>query len=345
MARSWVLLFAMASRGFAAGSVALPFENGFEESPSFSAWTTLANSGSNSILQSQTQAFSGTHSLEARYSGSTANPAAAPVVDFASTTSIFVRFWLFIPAGSASQMKDNDYIRLVRLANATTAMAGGGDSAVRLWLNASKSTGLWLDLDYNNVGNRVTAIGSAQTTRVSEGRWFPIAISYEPAVPRAQLFIDDLVVPKAVSTAADMPLHAFQTFWLGIANSASTAGQLSFFFDNVTLAKTSVPVTNQDAGPSDASVGDAGMNDAGVDGGVADGGSPDANATGSVDSGAPINPSDGLNDAGASVTPVDDNKRITPVDLTVGCQCQNSESALAGLLMLWLLTRKRHPAR
>jgi hypothetical protein len=345
-------LFAVASAVLCAGPVTLPFRDGFESTPSFSAWTGAQVDGANAMARSDTERFEGNFSLLATYAGNSNFAAASPTIDFNSTNAVFVRFWLYVPTGTAASMAAGTYISL---ADGPTNGVADTDSKVRLWLNKASNGALFIDLDYDNSKKGSTLVGDATKTPVAEGRWLVVGFSYEAARATARVFIDDLVTPKATSTSTDKPAHALQTLWLGIANSATSNARVQLYFDDISVSVNAFPST-PDAGVADSGVFDAGSADAGQP--APDAGSPGVDSgTEEPDSGPsetdagtqPIDetePGAPINDAGTVEVPNGfDEPPFAPLKLRVGCQCQDTPGLLLALLAAAVLRVSRRGSR
>src|SRR5687767_7209046 len=113
---AWLSL--AAGEAWAAGTVTLPFFDGFDSG--LSPWSLVRVSGANSVTTSVRAAASGSQGLETRFAGNPSYEEAAPVLNFAAVSSIFVRFKLFLPVGTNASLQPGDFLRLVRIADGET---------------------------------------------------------------------------------------------------------------------------------------------------------------------------------------------------------------------------------
>jgi len=226
----------------AAPAAPLPFTDGFEPPSGFPAWTTTRLNGANTLVQSSGQAWGATQSLQFTYAGSAASARAAAIVDFdAAATTVFVRFWLYVPPGTTSNMGSNSTMRIVRLGDAATGAAGnGGNAKVNLLVNADNtSSKLFLTLQYEDSTATMRVLGSSLSTVLTEGTWHFVELGYQPAANRARIFIDDPLQPKIDANPPPFALgtHNLLTCWVGLADAADAqSSPISLAIDDVRIA-------------------------------------------------------------------------------------------------------------
>lgn len=222
----------------------LPFANGFEPPTGFPGWTTTRTNGANTLVQSGAQAWDGTQSLRFTYAGNAGSTRAAAIVDFDSAaTTVFVRFWLHVPAGTSAAMAPGSSIRIVKLGDQVTGPAGtGGNPKVNLLVTADASARVYLSLQYEDTGSTMRLLGSNVSTVLTESTWHYVEIGYQPgAANRARIFIDDPILPKVDANPPVFPLgsHSLLTCWVGLADAADAqASPISLFLDDVRISTT-----------------------------------------------------------------------------------------------------------
>jgi len=243
--RSWSAAAAMAAGllSTVALAVPLPFSDGFETPTAFSAWTTTRINGSNTLVQSTNQAWDATQSLRFTYAGTSGSAQAAAIADFgAATSTVFVRFWLYVPTGTAAAMNPSSSMRIVKLGDAATGAAGtGGVAKVNLLASTDGAGKLFLNLQYEDSGAALRLLGSNSSTVLTEATWHYVEIGYEPGANRARIFIDDPLLPKVDANPPVFALgtHSLLTCWVGLADFADAQpSPVSLFIDNVRISTT-----------------------------------------------------------------------------------------------------------
>ncbi|HVE86255.1 MAG TPA: PKD domain-containing protein [Myxococcales bacterium] len=227
----------------AAPAKPLPFTDGFEPPSGFPAWTATRINGANSLVQSANQAWGSTQSLRFTYAGSAASAQAAAVVDFdAAVSTVFVRFWLYVPAGTSTNMAPNSSMRIVKLGDQATGAAGtGGNAKVNLLVTTDLSAKMYLSLQYEDTVATMRPLGSNLSTVLTEATWHYVEIGYQPGVNRARIFIDDPVQPKVDANPPVFALgtHNLLTCWVGLADMADAqVSPLSLAIDDVRISTT-----------------------------------------------------------------------------------------------------------
>lgn len=225
----------------AALAAPLPFADGFEPPAGFPAWTATRTNGTNTLVQSSSQAWGATQSLRFTYAGNAANAQAAAVVDFdAAVSTVFVRFWLYVPAGTSANMAANSSMRIVKLGDAATGTAGtGGNAKVNLRVTTDPFNTLYLSLQYEDTSAALQLLGSNSSTVLTEATWHYVEVGYQPGVNRARIFIDDPLQPKVDANPPVFPLgtHNLLTCWVGLADAADAqSSPISLAMDDVRIA-------------------------------------------------------------------------------------------------------------
>ncbi len=323
-------------------AVPLPFSDGFESNQAVcAAWTQAFVDGANSISAVTSPVHSGLRSARAFYAGATNTAAAACVIDFAPVSRLFARFWVFFPPGTSNALAKGDSIRIARISDVTTAMSPTGNSKLRLEALKGDATSVWLGLNYVNAAGGTSVIGESAATAVKENAWHLVLLTYEPALPSVQIFIDDERVPKASAKTNNLPAFNLQTFWLGIANLANTNRQVTFYVDDADVSGAPLAPLATDAGGG--AVPDAGGTQPADAGNEVDAGKRPSNSDASVVD-SEVSPEDGsVNplDAGAPLVP---DAVLDPREFDVGCGCGSAPLFSAAVLLMALrrvrLTRR-----
>ena len=109
-------LFAIMLLATSVEGATLPFYDGFEPAElNFSNWSGILVDGTNTLLQSTEQAWTGTQSLKFIFAGVDLFQDAAAVLEFSPPVdSVFLRLWFFAPVGTEAAMGIGTNVRLVR---------------------------------------------------------------------------------------------------------------------------------------------------------------------------------------------------------------------------------------